>query len=80
MDVLIALIISVAIFFTVSCVASIIIEYKKYEVFMNNGEIQKAIKEEVVKAEFEITKIEEKKEKVKEKKKPGRKKKVEEEK
>lgn len=63
MDVLIALIISVAIFFTVSYVASIIIEYKRYEAFMNNGEIQEAIKKAVAKAEIEVIKPEEKEEK-----------------
>lgn len=61
MDVLIALIISVAIFFTVSYVASIIIEYKRYEAFIKNGEIQEAIKKAVAKAEIIVENKEEEK-------------------
>lgn len=61
MEILIALIIGVAIFFTTTYIATMITEYKKYETFMKNGEIKDAIKEAVAKAEIEVTRVEEEK-------------------
>lgn len=80
MAALVAAIIGLAIFVTVSYVTTLIIDYKKYQAFVENKEFQKGLEKAIDNATIEIIKAEEKKEEVKEKKKPGRKKKVEEEK